>query len=67
MFLLALSAVFVATFSLCAGVYLYINRDQLAARQSARDRLRRMMDPGHDDAPSILHDWRARSTKPAWT
>jgi tight adherence protein B len=51
-----LLGVFVATLSLCAGVYLFVNRHQLAARQAAHERLRRMTELEREDLPSILRD-----------
>ncbi|HXT14757.1 MAG TPA: type II secretion system F family protein [Gemmatimonadaceae bacterium] len=54
--LLVLIGVFVATLSLCVGAYLYVNRDQLAAAQTARERLRTVMNFARIDTRSILRD-----------
>jgi tight adherence protein B len=56
MTLLVLLGVFVATLSLCIGGYLYVNRDQLADAQTARERLRSVMDFARVDTRSILRD-----------
>jgi tight adherence protein B len=54
--LFVLLGVFIATLSLCIGLYIYVNRDQLANAQTARERLRTVMEFARTDARSILRD-----------
>jgi len=56
MMMLVLLGVFVATLSLCIGLYLYVNRDQLATAQTARERLRTVINLARIDTRSILRD-----------
>src|SRR4051812_34758827 len=56
MTLLVLVGVFVATLSLCIGAYIYANRDQLATAQTARERLRTVVEFARIDTRSILRD-----------
>jgi tight adherence protein B len=56
MMLLVLLGVFVATLSLCIGIYIYVNRDQLATAETARERLRTVMEFARVDTRGILRD-----------